>query len=217
MASSLDKLSSYLPSNKKKILHEQFNYLPNEQRHKLERKGVFCYEFMDSLEKLDFPRLPKKEDFYSSLSDSHISDAEYDFAQSVWSDFNIRSLGEYAELYMKTDILLLSDVFENFRDECQAIYSIDPAHHYTAAGFSWEAMLKYTKVEIELLTDIDMYMFIERGIRGGISQCSKRYACSNHKYIDYDTSKPTSYINYYDANNLVIFIQCFVCILFQFN
>lgn len=163
MASSLDKLASYLPSEKKKILHQQFSGLEANQLELLERKGVFPYDFVCSWEKLNCPNLPQKEYFYSILTDSHISTEEYEHAQKVWRAFGMQSLGEYSDLYLKTDILLLADVFENFRETCLEIYKLDPAHYFTAPGFSWDAMLRYTKVDIELFTDIDMLMFIERG------------------------------------------------------
>lgn len=202
MASSLDKLSSYLHSDKKSILQKEFEHESLEKIHMLERKGVFPYDYIDSWEKLDLKCLPAKESFYNRLNDSHVSDEDYDFAKSVWKEFNIKSIGEYADLYLKTDIILLADVFENFREQCILIYNLDPAHYYTVPGYSWDCMLKYTQIEIELLTDIDMYMFVERGIRGGISQCSKRYAKANNKYVGYNQSEPVSYIVYLDVNNL---------------
>lgn len=116
-------------------------------------------------------------------------------------------LGEYSDIYLKTDVLLLSDVFEGFRATSIQNYGLDPAHYHTTPGFSWDAMLKYTKVEIDLLTDIDMLMFVERGIRGGISQCSTRYAKANNEYTlcgceDKLDLENKSYLLYLDVNNL---------------
>lgn len=187
MASSLDYLSSLIPAGKKKILHFECSEMSPTQIQLLERKGVFCYEYVDSWGKLDEKKLPSKDNFYSKLTDSQITDEDYEFACRVWNEIEIETLGEYSDLYLKTDILLLADVFENFRRTCYDIYKLDPAHYYTAPGLSFDAMLKYTKVEIELLTDIDMLLFVEKGIRGGISQCSKRYSKANNKYMsDYD-------------------------------
>lgn len=203
MASSLDALSSLLPPTKKKILHSEYQHIDSTKIQMLERKGVFCYDYLDSWEKLEETTLPSKDDFYSKLSESDISEEEYDFAQNVWNAFNIKTLGEYSDLYMKIDVLLLADVFENFRETCHRNYKLDPAHYFTAPGLSWDAMLKYTKVKIELLVDIDMLLFVERGIRGGISQCSLRHAQANNKYMpQYDNTKDSSYLIYLDANNL---------------
>lgn len=187
MASSLDKLASYLPSDKKTILRTEFDVLGNDKRRLLERKGIFPYDYVDSWEKLNETTLPTREQFYSKLTETEIELSDYEFAQKIWNEFNIKTLGEYSDLYLKTDILLLADVFENFRQTCLNIYKLDPAHYYTAPGFSWDSMLKFTNVEIELLTDIDMLLFIERGIRGGISQCSGRHFKANNKYMhDFD-------------------------------
>jgi hypothetical protein len=204
MASSLDKLASYLPMSHKLILRREFSYLSESQMKLLARKGVFPYDFIDSVDKLDCTTLPLKKHFYNHLTDSHISDEDYQFAQLIWREFGIQNLGEYADLYLKTDILLLADIFENFRTKCCEIYQLDPCHYFTVPGFSFDAMLRYTGVEIELLTDIDMLLFVERGIRGGISQCSKRYAKANNKFMgdDYKPQQPTSYLMYLDVNNL---------------
>lgn len=203
MASSLDYLSSLIPSEKKTILRTECKNLSEEQIRLLERKGVFCYDFVDSWEKLEETALPSKESFYSSLINEHISEKDYEFATEIWRKFNIKTLGEYADLYLKVDVCLLAIVFENFRETCRQIYKLDPPNYYTAPGLSFDAMLRYSKVKLELLKDVDMLLFVERGIRGGISQCSQRYAEANNKYMEtFDEKKYSSYIMYVDCNNL---------------
>ncbi|XP_031634853.1 uncharacterized protein LOC116348124 [Contarinia nasturtii] len=203
MRSSLDYLASTLPLEKKKILRAEFKDLNDEKMRLLQRKGVFCYDYLDSVEKLNETSLPPKEKFFNTLNNSGITDEEYAHAEKVWETFNIKTLGEYSDLYLKTDILLLADIFENFRDKCFSIYQLDPAHYFTAPGLSFDAMLKQTKVELDLITDVDMLLFIERGIRGGISQCSKRYARANNKYTEnHDPELESNFLMYLDANNL---------------
>jgi hypothetical protein len=128
------------------------------------RKGVFPYEYVDSWGKLAETSLPNREDFYSTLKEKHISNKKFEHAVKVWEYFGCRSLGEYSDLYLKIDVLLLADVFENFRDICMSTYNLDPAHYYTAPGFSFDCMLKYTEMKLELLTDYDMLLMIEKGI-----------------------------------------------------
>ena len=147
--------------------------------------------------------LPEKEKFYSGLNGKGISDEEYAHAQEVRETFRCQNLGDYHDLYVVTDVLLLADVFENFRKVCHDRYGLDSANYYSAPGLSWDALLKKTGVELELLTDLDMHLFIERGMMGGISMVSKRHARANNPLVEgYNPAKPTSYITYLDANNL---------------
>ena len=169
----------------------------------LYKKGIYPYEYMDSWERFTETRLPDKEEFYSKLNDENITGEEYEHAQAVWEAFGCKTLGNYHDLYIKTDVALLAGVFENFRNLCQEQYGLDPAHYLTSPGLSWDALLKKTGVELELLTDIDMHLFVERGMRGGISMVSKRYAKANNPYVPgCDPSQKTTYIPYEDANNL---------------
>ena len=200
MSSGLDKLASNLPREAFKYTSEQYK---DKKLDLMIRKGVYPYDFMDSFKKFDETRLPTKEDFYSILNDEHISDEEYKHAQTVWDEFKLKTMGEYHDLYLKTDVLLLADVFENFRRTCLQYYKLDPCHYFTSPGLSWDAMLKMTNIQLELMTDIDMFQFIEKGIRGGISYIANRYGKANNKYMkEYDEKKPTKYIVYLDANNL---------------
>ena len=167
------------------------------------RKGVYPYDYMDSPEKLNETRLPPKSAFYSKLSNSNITDEDYNHAQKVWKDFNMITMRDYHNLYLELDVLLLTDVFENFRKICRKNYKLDPAWYLTAPGLSWDAMLKETGIELELLTDPDMLMMFEKGTRGGVSMISNRYSKANNKYMEnFDELKPSKYITYLDANNL---------------
>ena len=174
----------------------------DEKLNLMARKGVYPYDYMDSFKKFNSP-LPKKEDFYSLLNEKNISDEDYQHVQNVWNKFNLKNMGDYHDLYLKSDILLLVDVFENFRKTCLEYYKLDPCHYFTSPGLSWDAMLKMTDIKLELITDIDMFQFIEKGMRGGISYIANRYGKANNKYMkDYNKDEPSKYIMYLDANNL---------------
>ncbi|CAH3154498.1 unnamed protein product, partial [Porites evermanni] len=169
----------------------------------LTRKGVYPYDYVSSIEKLSETHLPPKQGFYSKLYDEDISDEDYQHAIKVWNTFGCKTIRDYHDLYLKSDVMLLADVFENFRKTCLKHYKLDPAHYFTSPGLAWDACLKTTGQRLELLHDYDMLMMIERGIRGGITHISKRYAEANNKYMEnYNPEKKSSFIQYLDANNL---------------
>ena len=137
------------------------------------------------------------------MSDGHISLKDYLTCEKIWGKFDIKNVGDYHDHYLKKDVLLLADVFEKFIDTCLKFYGLDPCHYFSSPGLSWDAMLKMTGVKLEKISDIDKYLFIEKGLRGGISYIAKRYAKANNKYMnDYDPKKPSTFITYLDMNNL---------------
>ena len=112
-------------------------------------------------------------------------------------------MGDYLDLYVQLDTLLLGDVFENFRNMCIKIYDLDPSYFYSAPGLAWKACLKKTGVKLELLTGNDMLLMVEKGIRGGMCQATHKYAKASNKYMNnYDPNQETSYLQYSDTNNL---------------
>ena len=199
MSLSLDKLVSNLPKDAFKYTSEQFK---DNRFNLMIRKGVYPYDFMDSFNKFH-EKLPSKKAFYSQLNDQDISEEDYQHAKNVWNVFNLKNMGQYHDLYLKSDILLLADVFENFRKTCLQYYKLDPCHYFTSPGLSWDAMLKMTNIKLELMTDVDMFQFIETALREGVSIISHRYGKANNKYMsDYDPKQPAKHIMYLDANNL---------------
>ena len=202
LASSLDSLTNNLVRGGRKLFgFEDYSEL---QYNLLARKGIYPYEYMSSWDKFEETQLPPIKSFYSSLNMTNVSEGDYEHAQRVWKEFRIRNLGEYHNLYLRTDVILLSNMFEAFRDTCLEHYSLNPAHFYTSPGFDWKACLKKTRVRLELLTDPDMLLMFERGIRGGIAQAVHRYSKANNKYIGekFNPSEEISYLQYLDANNL---------------
>ena len=147
----------------------------------MSQKGVYPYDYMDCFEKFNQMELPTKDEFFSILNDQHITKREYSHARKVWETFNLKNIGEYHDLYLKSDVLFLADVFESFRKTCLQYYKLDPCHYFTSPGLSWSAMLKMTNIELELMTDVYMFQFIEKGMREGVSYIANRYGKADNK------------------------------------
>ena len=132
-----------------------------------------------------------------------ITAAYYSHTKRICKDFEIKQSGEYHDLYVQSDTSLLADVFENFRNMCLKMYELDPAGILSAPGLLRQTALKKTKVKLDLLTDVNMLLMVEKGIRGGICHSIYQYAKANNKYMkDYDKNKESSYLKYWDVNNL---------------
>ena len=181
---NLDKLVKNLSDKNLKYLIEEFR---NEKLKLVKEKGIYPYEYMSSFKKF-------KENeckFFCSLKDCGINEKEYQRAINVWKAFEIKSLGEYYDLYLETDVLLLCDVFEKLIKTCLEYYCLDPSPCFSSPGLSWNAMLKMTGIKLKKLDNIDMHLFLEKGMRDGISYISKRYS----------SIKDNSTIMYWDGNN----------------
>lgn len=225
LASSLDQLAHNLLRTGRenfKHLESDFADCNGQQKDLLFRKGIFPYEYLDSMERLDEQQLPPLEAFHNKLRQADISEEDYAHAKNVWQEFHCKLVLHYMCLYMKTDVLLLTDVFENFRNVSLLHYRLDPAHYVSSPQLSWDAMLLYTKCVVELISDPEMFKMIDNGIRGGLCMISKRFAkannpemvispelVNNHEIqnnwlnrLVFKISEELSYIVYLDANNL---------------
>ncbi|VVC33624.1 Ribonuclease H-like domain [Cinara cedri] len=206
LSSSLDKLASTLEKEQCKHLSR---FIENkEQSDLVKRKLAYSYEYMDSPKKYNETSLPPMEKFFSSLTGKHITFDSYENAQKIWASFKIKNLREFTILYNTLDVLLLSDIMENYREVSLGDFKLDPAHYFTTPGFAWGAMLKKTSIKLELITDIDMHLLFEQGIRGGLSQCSTRHSKANNKYITGKCEQPGKYLLDLDANNLYGWAMC---------
>ena len=205
MSASLAKLVENLAADGDQHFHHLKRHFPNvEERSLLLRKGVYPYEWMDDIEKMNHPSLPSQEKFYSALTLQGVTDEDYKHAQTVWEKFKMTKMKDYHDLYLKSDVLLLADCFENFREKCLEFYKLDPAQFFTTPGLSWAAALKMTGVQLELITDMNMHLLIEKGVRGGISTIVTRYAKANNKYMGakFNEKEESVYLLDLDANNL---------------
>ncbi|XP_046547498.1 uncharacterized protein LOC124257474 [Haliotis rubra] len=204
LSNSLDTLvKNLVKKDPSQFIHLRQEFPNSSQVDLLLKKGVYPYGHMDDESKFELTRLPKQTDFFSRLTGNSLSDEDYTHAKNVWSAFELQNMGEYHDLYVKTDVLLLADVFESFRTMALEYYHLDPAHYYTLPGMGWDAMLKMGKVELERLTDIDQILMLESGMRGGISMISKKHSLSNLPgQEDYKPDEANKHLIYWDANNL---------------
>ena len=173
--SSLEKLVKNLKDKGLKEEKSIKDTFPNTYAY-FKKDWNHIHEFMDSWDKMKETKLPSKEDYYSQLTGKGISEKDYDFAKNVYNSFSLKNLGELHDLYMGTDVNLLADVFEAFREFNLKHYKLDPAHFLTAPALSWSACLKYTGVKLELSTDPNMNALFDQGLIGGISFIGNQYA-----------------------------------------
>ena len=186
---SLDYSTGTMNDNDRISLKQEFG----ENYQLLCKKGIYPYDYFDNTKKYNEQKLPDKEEFFNKINNKNISDEDYTHAKNVFDKFECKNLLDYSILYLKTDLCHISDVFQKFSNFAYETYELDPRHSYTLPGFSWQSMLKMTKIELELISYPDMYLFLMDTIRGGISVCNKKYVIVDNKYID----KNTKIINIY--------------------
>lgn len=193
LAASLETLVNHLRSKGQHVFQHLTRFVPDpDQRALLYGKGVFPYTYIQSLQALDETSLPPPSAFFNDLTQKPISDQDYEFAQTVWRTFHCKTLKDYLHVYLRSDVLLLADVFENFRDNCLRDYQLDPLYYFSSAHFTFDAFLRQSQASLTLIADINQYLMFFHMIRGGLSVVSKRMA---RKTSD-------THIKYFDANNL---------------
>ena len=191
MNRSLDKLVKNLNSKDFKYLSGVFR---DEQLKLVKEKGVYCDEYFNSFKKFNQGKLPSVDKFFISLKNRGISEKEYQRAADVWKVLKIKNLGEYHDFYVKADVLLLCNVFERFINVSLKDYGLGPDHYFSSPGLSWHAMLKMTGIQLHKIGNINVHLFLEKGMKGGISYIATRYSsCAPNK---------DKTIMYWDANNL---------------
>ena len=204
---SLERLIEDMKKDNNPNLFTNFNnFFANrtqEQRDMLLRKGVFPYEFFNSPEKLNFVGVPDKNSFYSHLNEKHISQEDYEHVKKVYNSFNITKFGDYMELYLWCDVMLLADMFENYRDDNFNIFKLDPVFYVSAASFFEDALYLYTGAKVYPVTDPEMYRMIDKGKYGGISVASLRFATANNRYMGslHNPDEASKYLLYIDMIN----------------
>lgn len=170
MNSSLDKLASNLSDKTLKYTIEVFK---GNEFNLMKNKGIYPYDYMDSFDKFD-EKFPEKQYFYSILNNENVIQEQYQHAKNMWNAFKMKTMGEYHDLYLKFDILLLCDVFENFWKTCLQYYKLDPCNYFMSPGLSWDAILKTTNIKLELMTDTAIFQFIKKEMCQQIFQSNQQ-------------------------------------------
>ena len=215
LPTSLSQLVSNLAQTGTDHFHLVKEYFPDPKHHNLLlQKGVYFYEYADDFEIFEQTKLPPKEQFYSSLTLETVTDEQYKHAQNVFDTFNMSSLLDYHNTYLKSDILQLADCYEHFRNQTMANLKLDPCFYVSTPGLSFDAALLMTRVELELITNPEHYLLWEAAVRGGVACISRKYARANHPgliecdvetgqlYMAYDDSKDTCFLLDIDSNAL---------------
>ena len=228
LATSLDKMVSNVKTKinehnpPEKVFKHTLNYFRNvyppdrgfpseqEKQRLLLRKGVMCYEYITDRNILSEKSLPSREAFTSQLrGGEEISLEDYDHAVEVWNAFRMKSMKDYLNLYCILDTLLLADCFEEFRNMSLQHFELDPVHYHTAPSLAWAAALLTTKVELDVIQDVEMLNFLDRALLGGYSAVHHQYSKANNPGMhDYDKKRPVCTICCLDANNLYGFCMC---------
>ena len=192
-------MSLLLKSGREKFAHT-IKHLRNHNL--IFAKGVYPYSYMTGTEKFGETQLPPIEAFHDTLDDQSLSREDYNRAHQIWAHYNMKPLQNYHDHYLLSDVLLLADVFQNFRHTIYEQHHLHPLHFITLPSLAWASALKYTLAKLDLITDPDMYLTVQNNKRGGIVTISHRYAQANNPLLEgYDPSKPTFFITYLDANN----------------
>jgi len=201
LSASLDTLVSTLKKGGTDLFVETRKYLGDSDL--IFQKGHFPYTYFDSLDRLRETELPEKSKFYNDLTESEIDDRQYQHAWAVWRHFDMKSFKDYHDHYMKSDVLLLSDCFQNFRQTMISTHGLDCLYFPSLPSMALQVALKMTEVELDLITEADQYLLLESNIRGGLSYVAERYAKANDPSLpDFDPERPISSLLYVDANSL---------------
>ena len=211
LPSSLEKVvESTLQSRKElPILAQSGMYKNEKERQLLLAKGTFCYDYVKSFDQIRSCGLPQYDEFYSTLTQSNVSPKDYAHAKTVYKTFGCKNLLDYMVLYNRLDTYLLAECFENFREVALKEFHLDPARYLSLPGFSLDAMFYMTKARVRLIEDPEMYLCLERGIRGGLSFVGERYLAASPEMTDDEFEKlsenekeKVNRIIYIDQNNL---------------